>query len=307
MSDPCPVGLRGVVPSLNTPFAEDGGIDVPSLRRLVDHVAASGCAGMLALAVAGESAFLAPEEVDLAARTIVGHNAGRLPVILSVTAGTQAERLRRARLAREIGADGALCQPPAGLGAGERFELIAEVAAAGPGLFVLQDLDWHGPGLAVEEIVGLFERVPRFRALKVEVVPAGPKYSAVLAATGGRLHVSGGWAVMQMTDALARGVHAFMGTELEAVYVAIVRHWRAGRREAARELFEAALPVLAFANQHVDVSIRFLKMLRRANGIFATDVCRERVRPLDAVQMEEARRLLPRAPGLIARASRVSG
>jgi 4-hydroxy-tetrahydrodipicolinate synthase len=179
---------------------------------------------------------------------------------------------------------------------------LAEVAEAGPDLLVLQDLDWHGPGLAVEEIVELFERLPRFRALKVEVAPAGPKYGAVLAATGGRLHVSGGWAVMQMPDALARGVHAFMGTELEAVYVAIVRLWRAGREEAARALFEAALPVLAFANQHIDVSIRFLKMLRRANGIFATDVCRPGVRPLDAVQRAEAERLLPRARALIARA-----
>jgi 4-hydroxy-tetrahydrodipicolinate synthase len=41
-------------------------------------------------------------------------------------------------------------------------------------------------------------------------VPAGPKYSAVRSVTGGRLHLSGGWAAMQMLDGLARGLDAFI-------------------------------------------------------------------------------------------------
>ena len=81
-------------------------------------------------------------------------------------------------------------------------------------------------GLPLATIVGLFERVPAFRAIKIETVLAGPKYSAVLEATGGELHVSGGWAVGQMMDALARGVHAFMPTGLEPVYCRIHQLYR---------------------------------------------------------------------------------
>lgn len=62
MNDPCPVALRGIVPSLNTPFFENGDLDEKSLRRLIDHTIKSGCAGMLALAVAGEQGSLTTDE-----------------------------------------------------------------------------------------------------------------------------------------------------------------------------------------------------------------------------------------------------
>lgn len=288
-------GLRGIVPSLNTPFTADESLDPPSLGRLIDHVDAAGCPGFLALAVAGEAASLSEAEWRAAAETLLTENAGRMRAILSVTADDQPRRLRLAGLARNLGADAILCQPPADGGPAERLDCLAEVADAGPPVLMIQDLDWRGPGLALAEIIALRDAIPRFRCLKIEVVPAGPKYSAVLAATGGRLHVSGGWAVSQMIDALARGVHAFMPTEMEPIYVAIHRLYRDGQEDRARALFEELLPVLAFCNQSLNVSIRFLKALRKANGIFATERCRAAGPPFDAVQAAEAARLIARA------------
>ena len=93
-------------------------------------------------------------------------------------------------------------------------------------------------------------------------------------------------------EALARGVDAFMPTGMEPVYCAIYHRYMAGSQADARALFEAILPVLAFANQHIDVSIRFFKALRLAAGLFATETCRSPVAPLDAVQDAECRRLV---------------
>jgi hypothetical protein len=56
--------------------------------------------------------------------------------------------------------------------------------------------------------------------------------------------------------------------------------------------------VLAFSNQHIDVSIRFWKHVRRAQGIFATERCRTPVRALDRVQQDEAALLARRAIAL---------
>ncbi len=291
MEDPCPVGIRGIVPSLNTPFTADDAVDLDSVRRLVDWTVASGAAGMLALAVAGEGQSLDRGEFHAIAETIVAQNAGRIPIILSVTAAERAERLWRARVAAEIGADIILCQPPAGLAGDELERVFSELVAIGPPRLMIQDLDWQGPGMAVADIVRLHERLPAFQCLKLETVPAGPKYTAVLDATGGRLHVSGGWAVAQMIDALDRGVHAFMPTELEPIWVAIYRLHRGGRVTEARALFERVLPVVAFSNQHIDVSIRFFKHLRHQSGLFRTANCRQPVAPLDAFQQREVARL----------------
>lgn len=283
---------RGIVPSLNTPFAADGLIDAEAYGRLVDTVIAAGCAGMLLPAVAGEVGSLTRGERERLIEAAAARNAGRVPLIVGVSAGVWAESLGLARHARSVSADAVLWQPEAGLSEGALADGLAALGDAGPGTVVLQDLDWGGGGLGLDVIISLFERVPAFRGIKVETVPAGPKYSAIIAATAGRLHVSGGWAVSQMMDALARGVDAFMPTGMEPIYCAIYRRYQAGRRDEARALFEAILPVLAFANQHIDVSIRFFKALRLAAGLFATEICRPPVAPLDAVQDAECRRLV---------------
>jgi dihydrodipicolinate synthase/N-acetylneuraminate lyase len=300
-ADPCPVAMRGIVPSLNTPFDASGEADEKAYACLVDHSICAGAVGLLALAVAGEQGTLTLDEKARLARVAVETAGGRVPVIVSVTNPDEGARLALARLAKAAGADGVCCQAPAGL-TGEALEAaLARVALAGPDLLMLQDLDWTGGGLALQEIVALFERLPAFRCLKIETAPAGPKYSAVLAATDRRLHVSGGWAVQQMPDALARGVHAFMPTAMDETYVAIYRLWTSGRADDARALFEQLLPVLAFANQHIDVSIRFLKLLRFRDGLFATAHCRPPVREFDAVQASEAERMIARVKTLTGR------
>ncbi|MBL8698581.1 MAG: dihydrodipicolinate synthase family protein [Alphaproteobacteria bacterium] len=296
--DPCPIAMRGIVPSLNTPFDRDGRVDEAAVARLVARSIEAGVAGMLLIAVAGEQASLTRDEKARIARIAVETAARRVPVIVSVTSPDAEEREALARLARQAGADGICCQVPAGLSGREIDDAMARVAAAGPDLLMIQDLDWGGGGLAIADIQRLFARIAQFRCLKIETVPAGPKYTRVLDATGGRLHVSGGWAVMQMPDALARGVHAFMPTALDAIYVAIHAAHRRGQPEAARALFERLLPIIAFSNQHVDVSIRFFKRLRAAEGVFATDHCRPPVAPLDAVQAAEAERMVLRALAL---------
>jgi 4-hydroxy-tetrahydrodipicolinate synthase len=137
-------------------------------------------------------------------------------------------------------------------------------------MLMIQDLEWGGPGLKVDQIVELFDVLEPFRCIKVETVPAGSKYSAILQGTNGRLNVSGGWAATQLIEALDRGVHAFMPGGLHWIMVEIVKRYAAGDRNSARSLFDRLLPILAWQNQHIDVSNQFLKLLAVRQGIFTT-------------------------------------
>jgi 4-hydroxy-tetrahydrodipicolinate synthase len=141
---------------------------------------------------------------------------------------------------------------------------------------MIQDLDWNGYGLDVSLIVELFERFEAFRCLKVEVMPAGPKYSAVIEATEGRLHVAGGWAANQLIEALDRGVSAIMPTAMTGLFVRVFEAHRRGDREEAKVWFHRMLPVLAFTRQHLDVSINFHKRHFHHRGIFETPRVRKR-------------------------------
>ena len=145
-----------------------------------------------------------------------------------------------------------------------------EVAQAGVPVLVIQDLDWIGPGLEISLIVEMFETLESFKCLKVEVRPAGPKYTQVREATQGKLSIAGGWAADQMIEALDRGVDIFMPTAMTGHYAEIIRDHRAGDREASFPKFRAILPVLAFTRQHLDISIQFYKRLMVHRGIFKT-------------------------------------
>ena len=62
MEDPCKIGLRGLIPSLHTPFLDNNELDQRSIEKIIDHVIRNNCAGMLIGAVAGEGESLSIEE-----------------------------------------------------------------------------------------------------------------------------------------------------------------------------------------------------------------------------------------------------
>jgi dihydrodipicolinate synthase/N-acetylneuraminate lyase len=292
------LGLRGIVTVLNTPFLEDDALDLPGLRRNVQAAIRAGVAGFLVPAMASEVDRLTAAERLRLAEAVLEEASSRVPVIGGASAGAPAQRLARARELIALGCPGILVSIPFE-GEGQYEHEVRALDALGPGFLMLQDWDFHGYGLPVPLIARLFEQVPSFRCLKVEVVPAGVKYSEVLQATGGRLHVSGGWAVAQMIEALDRGVHALMPTGLHELYVRIDLLYRAGQREQARALFERLLPILAFSNQHLDLSIRFFKRLLWRQGLYATPRVREPRLPFDAVHERLADELIERALDLI--------
>jgi len=287
----------GIVPSLNTPFTEAGRVDIAAAADTVRHLAATGCAGILALAVAGEGESLTAPERDrlLAAVSRAARGLeGPFPVIASL--GARPDRAERAVAA---GADILLYQAPTGAGRAALADDLGRVARAGRPV-MLQDFDPEGPGMAVDDILALAREVPALRYLKIETRPSGPKQSAILAAGEGRLHVSGGWAVAEMPDALQRGIHAFIPTEMEEIYVAVHRAFHAGDRARAEALFVRIAPVLAFCNRDVATSIRFLKRMRRRRGLFRTERCRADLPEFDAVTMAEADRLIDVALAAVA-------
>lgn len=276
--------LRGVVVSLDVPFAEDGRIDFASLTRLVEWHLRCGAAGFLVPARAAEVEALRLDERIALVRHVREQVKGRAETIAGATADDPADTRAVAEAAVAAGCEGVLAEVPPG-DRHDRTRLLAFVrmlASAGMPMLMLQDLEWGGYGIPVPLIAEAFEAVPAFRCLKVEVVPAGPKYSAVLEATGGRLHVSGGWAAEQMIEALDRGVDVFMPTAMTAVYALVHDAHRAGDRETARRWFQQILPVLAFTHQHLDISIQFYKRLYRHRGLFRTIALRKAAIPYDA-------------------------
>jgi len=283
--------LYGIVTVLNTPFKTDDSIDFDALKHNVLEAMKAGVSGFLVPAMASEVYKLSEDERVQMVETVLKTVNGKLPIIAGA-GETDLEKSKRI-ISRylELGCKNILFQIP--------FENenqfrnhFQELAALGPEMIMLQDWDATGYGLPDELICELFESVEAFRCLKIETVPAGVKYSRIMELTENRLNVSGGWAVTQMIEGLKRGVHVFMPTGMHWIYPEIYRLWTSGQMWEANFLFQQILPVLAFSNQHLDISIHFFKRLLYRQGIYPTANVRQLIQPFDEVHEEIANQLI---------------
>lgn len=283
--------MSGIVTVLNTPFTQDDRIDIQGLRRHVEIAVRAGVTGILVPAMASEVHKLTMPERKAIVNAVLEQAANRVPVIGGAAHVDQTQRMDCVKGLVQSGCDGVLLQIPFR----EESVFVDEVfrcAELQPRMLMIQDWDPHGYGLPVSLICRLFDEVERFRCLKIEVVPAGVKYTEVLQATNGRLNVSGGWAVGQMLEGLHRGVHAFMPTAMHGLYVAVYRRFTSGKIAGARDLFRQILPVISFSNQHLDISIHFFKRLLHRQGVYATNRVRPPTMPFDAVHEQLADALI---------------
>jgi len=283
--------LQGIVTVLNTPFRIDGTIDLPALKQNVEYALNAGVAGFLVPAMASEVYKLSENERLEMVSAVLEEVNGKVPVIAGAGETDLAKSKRLISEYIRLGCKNVLFQIPFQNETQFRNH-FSELAETGPEMIMLQDWDATGYGLPDDLICRLFEEVKAFRCLKVETVPAGVKYSRILELTNGQLNVSGGWAVSQMIEGLQRGVHAFMPTGMHWIYTEIYRLWKSEKEKEAEELFQKILPVLAFSNQHLDISIHFFKRLLYRQGIYPTNLVREPVLPFDEIHRQIADKLI---------------
>ena len=105
--------FSGTGVALVTPFSDDGSVDTEDLRKHVSFQIENGVSVMVPGGTTGEGATLSTEEQGLVIRTTVEATQGRVPVLAGAGGSDTADVVRRARAAREAGADGILSVSPA--------------------------------------------------------------------------------------------------------------------------------------------------------------------------------------------------
>jgi len=97
--------ITGSIVALATPMHDDGSVDYPTLRKLIDWHIAEGtdCVGVVG--TTGESPTVTVEEHLEIIRVAVEQAAGRVPIMAGCGANSTAEAIELARFARKTGAD----------------------------------------------------------------------------------------------------------------------------------------------------------------------------------------------------------
>jgi 4-hydroxy-tetrahydrodipicolinate synthase len=143
--------IRGSIPALITPMLEDGKVDYPTLRKLIDWHVAQGTDCIGVVGTTGESPTVTVDEHCEIIRVSVEQAAGRVPIMAGCGANSTAEAIELAKFAKKVGAD---CQlqvvpyynKPTQEGQYRHFRAIAE---ATPDLPVIL---YNVPGRSVADL-----------------------------------------------------------------------------------------------------------------------------------------------------------
>ena len=123
--------VRGSIVALVTPMLDDGAIDYPALRGLIDWHIAQGTDCIGVVGTTGESPTVTVEEHCEVIRVAVEQSAGRVPIMAGCGANSTREAIELARFAQRVGADSQLqvvpyYNKPTQEGQYQHFRAIAE-------------------------------------------------------------------------------------------------------------------------------------------------------------------------------------
>ena len=97
--------IVGSIVALVTPMQEDGSVDYPALRRLIDWHISEGTACIGVVGTTGESPTVdVPEHFEII-RVAVEHAAGRVPIMAGAGANSTREAIELSKFALAVGAD----------------------------------------------------------------------------------------------------------------------------------------------------------------------------------------------------------
>ncbi len=244
--------FRGMFPIMQTPFHEDGEIDLDVLRKEVNFIVAAGAHGMAWPQLASEFYVLSDEERLATAEVIVSETDGRLPVIIGVQSTNHWKvALEFAKHAESIGADGIISLPPYTSNATveksvQYFETLAETVDLP--IFIQNSGGRWGTSMPIDKVVGLGRKFPHVFYVKEEGTPVTHRIGAMV--EQGKEVFNGifsGADGTTLLNELRRGCAGSMtGVGLVDIYANIYNSFIGGEHEKAQEMFDKIMSFQMF-------------------------------------------------------------
>ena len=277
--------LSGVVPVVPTIFRDDETVDLDGTVRVVDYLIDAGVDGVCLLANYSEQFSLTDAEREEIGRRLLGHIAGRLPVIVTTSHYSVRVAAARSRAAQDLGASMVMVMPPffgatmtvPGPGVIEYFRRVADAIDIP---IMVQDAPLSATPLPAGLLVDLVQQVPQVQYAKIEVPGAADKLSALVSALGDRLPgpFDGEESVTLIPDLDAGATGTMPSSMVPGELGQIVRAHAAGDRAKAVRAWEDLLPLIHFENRQC--GLRAQKILLAEGGIIGSDRTRAPLRPV---------------------------
>jgi len=292
---------KGVYVIAVTPFSDDGALDIAGIDRMVDFYEEAGVTGLTILGQLGEAPKLTAEESRTVAKRVIDRLAGRLPVVVGVSAPGLAPMRELADSVMEMGAAGVMVAPPWTLKTDDQIHAyyVSAGEALGETPFVLQDYPLTtNVSIAPKVIDRIVRDVPNCVMLKHEDWPGLGKISALRASSARgetrRIAILTGNGGLFLPEEMSRGADGAMtGFCYPEMMVGVVAAHARGDIERAHDIFDAYLPLARYEQQQ-GIGLAARKYVLAKRGVIASPALRKPGAALSALDIGDVERLLAR-------------
>ncbi|MEE1655295.1 dihydrodipicolinate synthase family protein [Microvirga sp. CF3062] len=273
----------GVYVICPTPFESDGRVDAASTDRMVEAYLKAGATGLTILGIMGEAPKLAADEALAFARQVIATVAGRVPVIVGVSAAGFAAMSGLSSKVMDAGAAGVMIAPPSTLKTDDQIvsyyaDAVEAIGSDVP--WVLQDYPLTTNVVMTPKVImRIIEQSPSCVMLKHEDWPGLDKITTLRRASDAgqarRVSILCGNGGMFLPFEMERGADGAMtGYAYPEMLVGVVNLINQGKRTEAHDLFNRHLPLVRYETQP-GVGLAVRKYVLKRRGIIATDTLRK--------------------------------
>lgn len=279
-----PATMTGAWPVAPTPFHDDGRLDLPGMRRVLDCIVDQGVDGVCILANFSEQFLISDAEREQLTRLCLEHLKDRLPVIVTISHYATPIVVERARLAKDLGAVAVMMMPPYHgallKGTAEQtYQQFARVGEVGIPIMI-QDAPLSGVDLPVPLLVRMAREIPMVQHFKIESAGAATKLRALIAEGGDAIisPLDGEEGITMLADLDAGATGTMCSAMISELIREVVLAHRSGDRDTAVALYTRILPAVNHENRQC--GFRAAKAAMLEGGVIASDFSRHPVPPL---------------------------
>ena len=282
-------GCRGLHVVAQTPFREDGALDLDSIGTLSAFYYKHGAQGLTVLGVSGEQGKLTPDECVVVASGFVQAAAGKR-IIVGVSSPGIAQLVAVTQQVMAEGASGVMICPPRGTQTDEELMRYFDIifGRIGDTPTVLQDFPFHSGIKMSPSLIGrLVEAFPQIAVVKEEDLPSVTKITRLRAELGDKVRILTGNNGLYLPQEMARGADGPMaGFSFPEMLSGVYELMKRGETEAAHAMFNTYLPLLRYEAQG-EWGIAIRKEVMRQRGAIECAALRAPGPKLNAVDMAE--------------------
>ena len=277
--------FTGCWPVAPTPFKENEDLDLEGMKRVLDCMIDQKVDGICILANYSEQFLLSDDEREILTKLCIEHVAGKVPIIVTVSHFSTDIAFKRAKLAKDVGANMVMMMPPyhgALLkgNANQTFEQFRKVSEAGITIMV-QDAPLSGVDLSVDLLVKMAKEIEHVKCFKIECAQAANKLRALINKGGSAIEgpFDGEEGITLFADLEAGAKGNMSSAMLPDLIGPLVKNYIKGNKKEAENEYNRVLPLINYENRQC--GFRATKTVFKEGGVIKSDVCRHPIPSLD--------------------------